>query len=51
MKYKPKIIFESRLLGGVIVSVLAIESKVRVFNSGRGDWFLRAMKIRSTHSF
>jgi hypothetical protein len=38
-------------LGGVIVSVLAIGPKVRGFKPGRGDGFLRAIKIRSMTSF
>jgi hypothetical protein len=37
-----------RRLGGVVVSVLAIGPNVRAFKHGRGDGFLRAMKIRST---
>jgi hypothetical protein len=42
-------------LGGVMVSVIAIASKVRGFNPGikpgLGDGFLRAIKILSTPSF
>jgi hypothetical protein len=38
-------------LGGVVVSVLATGPKVRGFKAGRGDGFLRAIKIRSTSSF
>jgi hypothetical protein len=37
-------------LGGVVVSVLATEPKVRRFEPGQGDGFLRAIKIRSTPS-
>jgi hypothetical protein len=35
-------------IGGVMVSVLAIEPKVRGFKPGRGDGFFRAIEIRST---
>jgi hypothetical protein len=35
----------------VVVSVLATESNGRGFKPGRGDGFLRAIKIRSTLSF
>jgi hypothetical protein len=38
-------------LGGVVVSVLATGPKGREFKPGRGDTFLRAIKIRSTPSF
>jgi hypothetical protein len=38
-------------LGGVAVSVLATGPKGRGFKPGRGDGFLRAIKIRSTSSF
>jgi hypothetical protein len=38
-------------LGGVTVSVNAIVPKVRKLKPGRGDGLLRAMNIRSTHSF
>jgi hypothetical protein len=38
-------------LGGVVVSVLATGPKGRRFKPGRGDGFLRAIKIRSTPSF
>jgi hypothetical protein len=38
-------------LGGVVVSVLAIKPQDRGFKPGRGDGFLRAIKIRSTHFF
>jgi hypothetical protein len=38
-------------LGGVAVSVLATGPKGRGFKSGRGDGFLRAIKIHSTPSF
>jgi hypothetical protein len=34
-----------------MVSVLAIGTKVRGFNPGRGDGFLKAIKILSTPSF
>jgi hypothetical protein len=42
---------ERSRLGGLMVSVLAIEPKVREFIPGQGDGFLRAIKIRSTPSF
>jgi hypothetical protein len=35
-------------LGGVVVSVLATGPNGRGFNPGRGDGFLKAIKIRST---
>jgi hypothetical protein len=38
-------------LGGEVVSVLATEPKGLGFKPGRGDGFLRAIKIRSTLSF
>jgi hypothetical protein len=38
-------------LGAVVVSVLATGPKGRGFRPGRGDGFLRAIKIRSTHFF
>jgi hypothetical protein len=38
-------------LGGVVVSVLATGPEVLGFKPGRGDGFLRAIKIRSTTSF
>jgi hypothetical protein len=38
-------------LGGVMASVLDIGPKVRGFKLGRGDGFLRAIKILSTPSF
>jgi hypothetical protein len=38
-------------LGGVVVSVLATGPEVRRFEPGRGDGFLRAIKIRTTLSF
>jgi hypothetical protein len=38
-------------LGGVVVSVLDTGPKGRGFKPGRGDGFLRSIKIRSTHSF
>jgi hypothetical protein len=34
-----------------VVSVIATGSKGRVFKPGRGDEFLRMIKIRSTPSF
>jgi hypothetical protein len=37
-------------LGGTVVSVIAIEPKVRGFKPGRGNGYLRAIKIRSTPS-
>jgi hypothetical protein len=37
-------------LGGVVISMLATRPKVRVFEPCQGDVFLRAIKIRSTHS-
>jgi hypothetical protein len=40
-----------RRLGGVVVSVLATGPKGRGFKPGRGDGFLRAIKIGSTPSF
>jgi hypothetical protein len=39
-----------RRLGGVVVSVLATGPKVRGFKRGRGERFLRAIKIQSTPS-
>jgi hypothetical protein len=41
----------SSLFGGVIDSVLATGPKCCGFDSGQGDGFLKAMKIRSTPSF
>jgi hypothetical protein len=38
-------------LGGAVVSEFATVPKVRGFKTGRGDGFLRAIKIRSTPSF
>jgi hypothetical protein len=38
-------------LGGVVISVLTTGPKCRGFKPGRGDGFLRAIKIRSTLSF
>jgi hypothetical protein len=38
-------------LGCVVVSVLATGPKSRGFKHGRGDGFLRAIKILSTPSF
>jgi hypothetical protein len=40
-----------RRLDGVVVSVLATGPKGRGFKPGRGDGFLRAIKIRSAPSF
>jgi hypothetical protein len=37
-------------LGGVVVSVLVSEPKGCGFKPGKGDGFLRAIKIRITHS-
>jgi hypothetical protein len=37
-------------LGGLVVSVLAIERKVRVFKLAKNDGFLKAIKIRNTIS-
>jgi hypothetical protein len=37
--------------GDVVVSVLATGTKGQGFKLGRGDGFLRAIKIRSTSSF
>jgi hypothetical protein len=37
-------------LGGVKVSLLAIGSKVHGYKAGRGDGFLKAMKIHSKTS-
>jgi hypothetical protein len=48
--YAVHLIFSSRL-GGVVVSVLATGPKGCLFKPGRGDGFLRAIKIRSTPSF
>jgi hypothetical protein len=39
------------LLGGVMDSVFATGPKVREFKPGRGDRFLRTIKIRSKTSF
>jgi hypothetical protein len=39
------------LLGGVIDSVFATGPKVREFKPGRGDRFLRTIKIRKKNSF
>jgi hypothetical protein len=38
-------------LGGVVVNVLATGPKGRGFKTGRGDGFLRTIKICSTSSF
>jgi hypothetical protein len=40
-----------RRLGSVMVSMLAIGPKVRGLKLRRDDRFLRAIKIRRTHSF
>jgi hypothetical protein len=40
-----------RRLGGVKVNVLATGPKFRRFKPGRGDGFLKAIKICSTTSF
>jgi hypothetical protein len=39
------------VLGGVMVSVLAIGPKVRGSKPGRGQWIFNGDKIRSTPSF
>jgi hypothetical protein len=39
------------VLGGIVISVLAIGPKIRGFKPGRCDGFLRAIKICSTSSF
>jgi hypothetical protein len=39
------------LLDGVVVSVLATGPKVHGFKPGRGNGFIRAIKIRSTPYF
>jgi hypothetical protein len=41
----------SSRLGGVVVSVFATGPKGHAFKHGRGDGFLRAIKIRRTPSF
>jgi hypothetical protein len=38
-------------LGGLVVIVLAIGPKVRVFKPGRAPWIFNGYKIRSTTSF
>jgi hypothetical protein len=43
--------YASSRLGGVVVSVLATGPKGCGFKPGRGDGFLRAIKISSTSSF
>jgi hypothetical protein len=40
-----------RRLGGVLVSVLATRPNGRGFRAGRGDGFLKAIKIRNTPFF
>jgi hypothetical protein len=50
MRLKTRSKVQSRL-GGVMVSVLATGPKGHGFKPGRGDWILRAIKIRSTPSF
>jgi hypothetical protein len=40
-----------RGLGAVMVSVLATGPKVREFKPGKGDGFLRVIKVRSTTPF
>jgi hypothetical protein len=44
-------LYHSGRLGGITVSVLAIGPKVCRFRPGRGDGFLRVIKIRTTPSF
>jgi hypothetical protein len=44
-------IYVTSSLGGVMVSVFDTGTKDCGFKSGRGDGFLRAIKIRSTPSF
>jgi hypothetical protein len=39
------------ILGGLVVIALSIGPKIRGLKPGRGDGFLSAIKIRSTHSF
>jgi hypothetical protein len=46
-----RVIYAVSLLGGIMMSVFAIEPKVSGFKPGRGDGVLRAMKIRSTLLF
>jgi hypothetical protein len=46
-----KLYISSRLLGGAVVSVIAIRPKFRGFRPGRGCGFLRAIKISSTPFF
>jgi hypothetical protein len=38
-------------ISGVVISVLATRPKGRGFKPGRGDGFLKPIKIRSTFSF
>jgi hypothetical protein len=49
----PRALFHAGLsrLSGVIFSVIAIRPKVRGIKPGRGNGFLRWIKIRSTPSF
>jgi hypothetical protein len=51
MGYRNKHVYKEGRLGGVVISVLAAGPKGRGFKPGRGDEFLRAIKIRSTPSF
>jgi hypothetical protein len=37
--------------GGIIINMLGIRPKVRVFKPGRGRWILKQIKLRSTTSF
>jgi hypothetical protein len=41
----------SVVLGGLVVSVLVIEQKVRGFKPGRRRWIFKGDKVRSTPSF
>jgi hypothetical protein len=45
----PKLIVNSVVLGGVVVIVLAIGSKVLAFKPGRGDVFLKTIKSEARH--
>jgi hypothetical protein len=49
-RYLASVAMKSRL-SGVVVSVLATGPKGRGFKPGRGDGFLKAIKIQSTPSF
>jgi hypothetical protein len=51
LKYTTRLKVLTSPLDGVVVSVLATGPKGRGFKPGRGDGFLRAIKIRSTPSF